>query len=96
MIIARTEEEIDRLMDFFIKSKNYEGPFVYKDGKRIPLDYWRENMKRRLKENGYLGFIIRPIWSNDSMINVVDWESVSTVDNYINMMIEDGKESKNI
>lgn len=44
IIIAKTNEEIDRLVDE-LEKKGVKGPRIYKDNVRYPLSFWRKQIK---------------------------------------------------
>lgn len=55
MIIARTEDEIERLVAHF-EAKGYKGKKYFRKGKRMPLSYWIPQMKGHLKEYGIVAY----------------------------------------
>lgn len=57
-IIAKTNEEIDRLVDKF-ENEGLKGPRIYKDNVRYPLSFWRKQMKSTLEAYGAIIFIER-------------------------------------
>lgn len=61
MTIARTKEEIDRLVAF-AEEKGWEGPQVFFEGKVRPLSYWKDCMYEEFDKLGLLIFDLNSEW----------------------------------
>ena len=84
MIIARSEEEIDKILDYFVKD-GFEGPMLYINKKHADLYYWKDCMLESFSKKGLL--IFEPIWGWDNQENKIKnslrWFSPSTLDEFI-------------
>lgn len=86
-IIAKTNEEIDRLVDEFEK-KGVKGPRIYKDGVRHPLSFWKEQMKTMLEAYWAIIFCERFEYNPQEKRSEVSvsWGFPLTVDEWITLL----------
>ena len=83
MIIAKSEKEIDNILDYFNKD-GFEGPTVYIDKKLVDLYYWKDCMIEEFQKHGLL--IFEPKWEWDNQENRIRkflrWYSPVTLEEY--------------
>lgn len=92
MIIARNEEEIDRILDYFIA-----GGFESRARQFKPdINEWRDWIKEEYFRKSECGVLIfEPHWNYDlqenRIVKTLSWHAPDTLEQYINYGNEDGE-----
>lgn len=83
MIIARSEKEIDEILEYFVKD-GFEGPTVIIDKKQVDLFYWKDCMIEEFNKKSLLIFETRCQWDNQEfrVRKFLHWNAPETLEEY--------------